>query len=44
MNVLREIALRHLITRWGVGHAEVSADHIDDSLSLIRVILRQQLQ
>jgi len=42
--VLGCVLARRLIIRWGVGHPEVSADHVDDGLSLGRVVLCQAFQ
>ena len=33
------VLARGIVVRWGVGHAQVGADHIDDGLSLGWVVL-----
>jgi hypothetical protein len=35
---------RSLSTRKGVGHAQVGAEHVDDGLTVFRVVLSQALK
>jgi len=44
VSVFWGVLARGLIIRGGVGHSEIGADHIDDGLPLVRVLLRQPFQ